>query len=61
MAARGVSTFDADRFTDSAMYDWVRDKIVANKLRCRAHALSVRLGEITIMLIYKYIVIINTY
>ena len=56
-----MSTFDADRFTDAAMYDWVRVQSVADKLRCHAHALSARLGEITIMLIYKYIVIINTY
>ena len=59
--ARGVSTFDTDRFTGAAMYDWVRNESVANKLRRRVHALSARLVEITIMLIYKYIVIINTY
>ena len=34
LAARDVSNFNADRFTDTAMYDWVRDKSVANKL-CR--------------------------
>ena len=56
-----MSTFDADRFTETAMYDWIRNESRADKLRRRVHALSARLGEITIMLIYKYIVIINTY
>ena len=34
LAARGVSTFNVDRFIDTAMYDWVRNKSVTNKL-CR--------------------------
>ena len=45
-----MSTFNADRFTDATMYDWVRDNSVANKLPCRAHALSARLGKITVTL-----------
>ena len=33
LAARGVSTFNADRFTNAAMYNWARDKSVTYKLR----------------------------
>ena len=45
-----MSTFNTDRFTDAAMYDWVRDDSVANKLPHRVHVLSARLGKITVTL-----------
>ena len=45
-----MSSFNEDCFTDVAMYDWVRDNSVANKLPRRAHALSARLGKITVTL-----------
>ena len=45
-----MTTFNADRFMDGAMYDWVRNNSVTKKFPRRAHALSARLGKITVTL-----------